>query len=148
MDYPVLAAMPDGTDREAAAAPATRSPAGLVSPRSGTCGPDCLASPCTLRDMRSAQRLLARQPGLVLWAEVAVLAHLTGWLMPVPVAGGELADQIAALSPVRLRDCAVSHAVDAAVATQGQHVRGADQPGRAGVSCGRRAAPVDHWRWR
>ena len=118
MDYPVLAAMPDGTDREAAAAPATQSPAGLVSPRSGTCGPDCLASPCTLRDMRSAQRLLAGQPGLVLWAEVAVLAHLTGWLMPVPVAGGELADQIAALSPARLRDCAVSHAVDAAVAAR------------------------------
>ena len=30
----------------------------------------------------SAQRLLAAKPGLALWAEVAVLAHLTGWLMP------------------------------------------------------------------
>ena len=118
MDYPVLAAMPDGTGREAAASPATESPAGLVSPRSGTCGPDCLASPCTLRDMRSAQRLLAGQPGLVFWAEVAVLAHLTGWLMPVPAAGSDLAGQIAALSLARLRDCAVSHAVDAAVAAR------------------------------
>ena len=129
MDYPVLAAMPDGTGREAAAAPATESPAGVVSPRSGTCGTDCLASPCTLRDMRSAQRLLASQPGLVLWAEVAVLAHLTGWLMPVPAAGSELADQIAALSPARLRDCAVSHAVDAAVAARASMFAARVSPG-------------------
>ncbi len=48
-----------------------------------------------------------------------MLAHLTGWLMPVPVTGSELAGQIAALSPgARLRDCAVSHAVDAAVAAR------------------------------
>ena len=118
MDYPVLASMPDGTAREAAAAPVTASPAGIVSPRSATCGPDCLASPCTLRDMRAAQRILAGEPGLVLWAEVAVLAHLTGWLMPAPVPGSELAARIAALSDTRLRDCAVSHAVDAAVAAR------------------------------
>ena len=129
MDYPVLAAMPDGTGREAAAVPATQSPAGLVSPRSGTCGPDCLASPCTLRDMRSAQRLLAGQPGLVLWAEVAVLAHLTGWLMPVPAAGSELAGQVAALSLARPRDCAVSHAVDAAVAARASTFTARVSPG-------------------
>ena len=34
--------------------------------------------------MRAAQRLLDETPGLVLWAELAVLAHLTGWLMPLP----------------------------------------------------------------
>ena len=79
--------------------------------------------------MRSAQRLLAGQPGLVLWAEVAVLAHLTGWLMPVPVAGGELADQIAALSLARLRDCAVSHAVDAAVAARASTFAARVSPG-------------------
>ncbi len=45
MDYPVLAAIPDGTAREAAAAPVTVSPACLVSPRSATCGPACRASP-------------------------------------------------------------------------------------------------------
>jgi uncharacterized protein len=90
-----------------------------VSPRSGTCGPNCLASPCTLRDMRAVQRVLASQPGLVLWAEIAVLAHLTGWLMPVPVPDSELAGRIAALSAdTRARDCAVSHAVDAAVAAR------------------------------
>ncbi len=69
--------------------------------------------------MRAAQRTLAAEPGLVLWAEVAVLAHLTGWLMPAPVSDSELARRIAALSAdVRVRDCAVSHAVDAAVAAR------------------------------
>jgi hypothetical protein len=117
MDYPVLAAMPDGTAREAAAEPVTRSPASVVAARSASCGPDCQASPCTLRDMRAAQRLLADLPGLVLWAEVAVLAHLTGWLMPAPAAGGDLASRLAALAErPRLLDCAVAHAVDAAVA--------------------------------
>ena len=119
MDYPVLAAMPDGTAREAAATPVTASPADIVTPRSATCGLECLASPCTLRNMRAAQRVLDGESGLVLWAEVAVLAHLTGWLMPSPVPGSELAGQIAALSAdTRVRDCAVSHAVDAAVAAR------------------------------
>ena len=88
MDYPVLAAMPDGTAREAARTPVTASPADIVSPRSGTCGPDCRSTPCTLRDMRAAQRTLAAEPGLVLWAEVAVLADLTGWpcRLPFPTA--------------------------------------------------------------
>ena len=129
MDFPVLAVMPDGTRREAATAALTASPADLVSPRSVTCGPDCLDSPCTLRDMRSVQQALAGQPGLVLWAEVAVLAHLTGWLMPGPVAGSELAAQIAALSPRRLRDCAVSHAVDAAVAARSSTFAARVSPG-------------------
>ncbi len=119
MDFPMLAAMPDGTAREAAGSVATASPAVVVSPRSGTCGPDCQAAPCTLRDMRAAQRFLDDTPGLVLWAELAVLAHLTGWLMPLPEAGADLALQLAGAAgsagSARLLDCAVSHAVDAAV---------------------------------
>jgi len=95
MDFPVLAAMPDGTAREAAGGAVTASPATVVSPRSGTCGPDCRARPCTLRDMRAAQRFLDETPGLVLWAELAVLAHLTGWLMPLPAPGSDLASQLA-----------------------------------------------------
>ncbi len=137
MDFPVLASMPDGTAREAAGDAVTASPATVVSPRSGTCGPDCRAAPCTLRDMRAAQRFLDETPGLVLWAELAVLAHLTGWLMPLPAPGSDLASQLAspaepagsvgpagsgvggsagAGGSARLLDCAVSHAVDAAVA--------------------------------
>ena len=98
MDFPVLAMMPDGTAREAAGAVLTASPGTVVSPRSGTCGTDCRASPCTLRDMRAAQRFLDETPGLVLWAELAVLAHLTGWLMPLPAPGRGLAAQLAGLA--------------------------------------------------
>ena len=53
MDHPLLVMMPDGTAREAAAGPdGTASPATVTSARSGTCGADCIARPCTLRDMR------------------------------------------------------------------------------------------------
>ena len=119
MDFPVLAAMPDGTARETAGSVVTASPACVVRPRSVTCGADCQARPCTLRDMRAAQRTLGALPGLVLWAELAVLAHLTGWSMPLPAASGDLASRLAALgADARLAGCAVSHAVDAAVAAR------------------------------
>ncbi len=83
MDYPVLTAMPDGTDRERAdVEPATA--ADLVGRRSVTCGTDCADSPCTLRQIRAAQSALQAQPHLVLWSELAVVAHLTGWTVPLP----------------------------------------------------------------
>jgi DNA helicase HerA-like ATPase len=112
MDFPLLARMPDGTSREAAARADTVAPAGVVRPRSITCGADCAGRPCTLREMRVAQRALDEYPAVRLWAELTVLAHLTGWPMPVP--------RTALLSllqvmPSRLRDCAISHGVDAAV---------------------------------
>jgi uncharacterized protein len=50
-----------------------------------------------------------------LWAELSVLAHLTGWTMPMP--GPVLADALAGMEP-RLRDCALSHGVDNAVASR------------------------------
>ncbi len=115
MDYPLLVRMPDGTAREAAASAATATPAGVVRPRSPTCGSDCAGRPCTLRDMRVAQRALEENPGIVLWAELSVLGHLTGWPMPVP--GTTLACLLAAM-PSRVRDCALSHGVDAAVSVR------------------------------
>jgi uncharacterized protein len=122
MDRPVLAKIPDGTARETAAtsadgaaAPGLVSPATVASPRSITCGAECAARPCTLRDMRGAQRALERDPGLALWAELAVLAHLTGWAMPIPQV--PRLDLLRAM-PARVRDCALSHAVDAAVASR------------------------------
>ena len=146
MDYPVLAAMPDGTAREAAAPTATASPADIVSPRSGTCGPDCRTTPCTLRDMRAAQRTLAAEPGLVLWAEVAVLAHLTGWLMP-------LHPRERTCSPDRRLVCRRPRPGLRRVACGGcggsrtsQHVLRAGQRGRVGISRGGGPAPVDHGR--
>ncbi|MFI0371050.1 ATP-binding protein [Actinomadura sp. 1N219] len=111
MDYPHLIRMPDGSHLEKAPA-LVASPRALVSPRSSTCGTDCRDTPCTLRDMRTAQRVVADRPELVLWAELAAAAHLSGWGPPrlnVPVL-----DDL----PPRLRDCAISHAVDAAVATR------------------------------
>ena len=115
MDHPLLARMPDGTAREAGGTAATVSPAAVTSARSGTCGADCIGRPCTLRDMRAAQRALDHHPGIVLWAELAVLSHLTGWPMPVPQPA--LLDLLRAM-PARLRDCALSHGADAAVAAR------------------------------
>ena len=112
MDYPLLARMPDGTSREAGVQAATATSAGVVRPRSTTCGADCAGRPCTLRDMRIAQRALGEYPGIRLWAELSVLAHLTGWPMPVPRTA--LASLLQ-MMPSRLRDCAISHGVDAAL---------------------------------
>jgi uncharacterized protein len=115
MDYPVLARMPDGTGREAGAGAATATPAGVVRPRSTTCGADCTERPCTLRDMRVAQRALDEYPAIRLWAELSVLAHLTGWPMPVPTT---VLMSLLQMMPSRLRDCAISHGVDAAVSVR------------------------------
>ncbi|HEX4256781.1 MAG TPA: ATP-binding protein [Streptosporangiaceae bacterium] len=115
MDQPLLARMPDGTTREKGAFQSSASPAAVASVRSVTCGAECVARPCTLRDMRAAQRTADQIPGLALWAELAVLAHLTGWPMPIPA--GPLLGLVRDL-PVRRRDCALSHGVDAAVAVR------------------------------
>ena len=112
MDFPLLAQMPDGTSRESAAAAVTASPAGVVRTRSVTCGADCAGRPCTLRDMRVAQRALDEYPAIRLWTELSVVAHLTGWPMPVPCTA---LLSLLQLMPSRLRDCAISHGVDAAV---------------------------------
>ncbi|MBV9796334.1 MAG: ATP-binding protein [Actinobacteria bacterium] len=118
MDHPVLARMPDGTAREAEESgqpyPAA-SPATVVSVRSVTCGADCVASPCTLRDLRAAQRAAESDPAITLWAELSVLAHLTGWPMPIPQP--PLLKRLAGWA-ARRRDCALSQAVDAAVAAR------------------------------
>ena len=113
MDYPLLTRMPDGTSRELTAPAASAVP--LITSRSPTCGSDCRQSPCTLRQVRGAQRAAIGDPRITVWAELSVLAHLTGWLMPMP--GPALAAALAAMTS-RLRDCALSHAVDAAVAAR------------------------------
>jgi uncharacterized protein len=125
MDYPLLARMPDGSDREAAAPACTASPVGVVKARSATCGADCIGRPCTLRDMRVAQRTLDECPGIRLWAELSVLAHLTGWPMPVPRPA--LQSLLRALRS-RVRDCAISHGVDAALAVRVPVIAGRVSP--------------------
>jgi DNA helicase HerA-like ATPase len=115
MDHPMLARMPDDAGREAAGSAAPASPAGVVRPRSATCGADCTGRPCTLRDVRVAQRALEEYPTIRLWAELSVLAHLTGWPMPVP---REALASLMQMMPSRMRDCAISHGVDAAISAR------------------------------
>jgi uncharacterized protein len=115
MDYPLLARMPDGSTRETAAPADTATPANIVAPRSASCGPDCQGSPCTLRDMRAAWRAADDDRRIIMWAELSVLAHLTGWTMPMP--GPAFAAALRAMK-TRLRDCALSHTVDDAVASR------------------------------
>jgi DNA helicase HerA-like ATPase len=125
MDHPLLARMPDGTGREAAVQAAVATPAAVVRSRSITCGTDCAGRPCTLRDMRVAQRALGEYPAITLWAELSVLAHLTGWPMPVPRTA--LASLLQ-MMPSRLRDCAISHGVDAALAARVPVIAGRVSP--------------------
>jgi hypothetical protein len=125
MDYPVLARMPDGSSREAAwpagaggsgrpgaGAAGLASAASLIDIRSPSCSPACQASPCTLRQIRGAWRTGLEDPRIVLWAELAVLAHLTAW--PVPAPQAEFRNDLLAIDP-RMRDCAIAHACDLAV---------------------------------
>jgi hypothetical protein len=115
MDYPLLARMPDGTARETTAPAQTASPEPVIARRSPTCGPDCRSRPCTLAQMRAAQRAAITDPRITLWAELSVLAHLTGWDMPRP--SPTFTASLRAMD-TRLRDCAISHTADAAVAAR------------------------------
>jgi uncharacterized protein len=125
MDFPLLTRMPDGTSREAAAQGGTATPAGVVRPRSITCGADCTGRPCTLRDMRVAQRTLEGYPAVRLWTELSVLAHLTGWPMPVP---RPALLSLLEMMPSRLRDCTLSHGVDAALGVRVPVIAGRVSP--------------------
>ncbi|HET6187037.1 MAG TPA: ATP-binding protein [Trebonia sp.] len=115
MDFPVLVKVKDGTEREAASPARTADARTVVRPRSASCGGECVARPCTLREMRGGQRVLDTVAWVRLWSELAVLAHLTGWPMPVPTPS-----TLAALraQPARLAECAASQAIDAAVAAR------------------------------
>ena len=115
MDYPLLARMPDGRAAEAAGLAVTDSAGPVIARRSPACGPDCAAEPCTLGQMRAAQRATVTDPRITLWAELTVIAHLTGWDMPRPAPAFTAALRA---TDTRLRDCAVSHAVGAAVASR------------------------------
>ncbi len=59
MDFPILVQVKDGSrTRSRTARPGRRRPRRWCTPRSATCGAECQARPCTLRDMRAAQRAL------------------------------------------------------------------------------------------
>jgi hypothetical protein len=97
----------------------------VIVPRSPTCAAACLAEPCTLGQMRAAQRAAVTDPRITLWAELAVVGHLTGW--STPRSGPALTASLRAMDG-RLRECAISHAVDAAVAARGPAISGRISP--------------------
>ncbi|SEQ66530.1 DNA helicase HerA, contains HAS-barrel and ATPase domains [Streptomyces sp. yr375] len=115
MDYPLLVRMRDGTDREDAGAIRPASAAGMTGPRSRACAADCsTATPCTLRDLRRAQRLTEQSElRITLWAEMSVAAHLLGWTTPLP--GEAMRRELDPHRGGRLLDCAIGQAVEAAV---------------------------------
>ncbi|HEY3608107.1 MAG TPA: ATP-binding protein [Pseudonocardiaceae bacterium] len=117
MDRPVLVRVPDGSTVEGRSAGVAAPVGPLIGRRSPTCGADCRAVACTLREMRAAAHLRTTEPWLTVWAELAVLAHVAGRPTPTPTAA-VLAAFTAAGHPARLVDCALSHAVDDAVAVR------------------------------
>ena len=83
----------------------------LIDVRSPSCGPACQASPCSLRQVRSAWRAGLEDPRITLWAELAVLAHLTAW--PTPALQADFRNDLLAID-ARVRDCVIAHACDLA----------------------------------
>jgi uncharacterized protein len=124
MDYPVLARMPDGTGRETRPADAA-GPASIIGRRSITCGRECRDKPCTLAQMSAAKRVTAISPSVTLWAELSMLAHLTGWGLP---ALGEGPTRQLRAMPDQLRDCAISQAVDTATVARAPAISGRVSP--------------------
>lgn len=92
-----------------------RTPEHLIGRRSSTCGLDCLAVPCTLPEINSAYRLVGSTAWLSLWAELAMVGHLIGH--PAPTLRPRHRSAFLGL-PARHRDCALSQAIDDAVATR------------------------------
>jgi DNA helicase HerA-like ATPase len=142
MDFPILVRVTDGSPREAGPPVPAADARAVVRPRSATCGAECRARPCTLRDMRAAQRALEGAGPMRAWAELAVLAHLTGW--PAPVPQPTALATLTAL-PARVRQCALSHAVDAAVAVRAAAI--ADPAALAVHVCAGITARMDRAEW-
>ncbi|MEU4241968.1 ATP-binding protein [Actinoplanes sp. NPDC026619] len=115
MDRPVLVRMPDGSKRERGGRTPTAEVAPIIGRRSSTCGASCLADACTLRTIRTAQRIIEDHPWLPLFTEALVVAHLTG--KPRPLLWDEHRAFLNRLDPRDL-DCTLSQAVEAAVGTR------------------------------
>jgi hypothetical protein len=88
----------------------------LRSRFSPACGPTCQRAACSLSDMRLAQ-LELRDRNIVLWAELAVVAHIVGYRTPRPIGLLKMALDRLGKGPRHLQ-CVIAHAVDAAVASR------------------------------
>ena len=118
MDRPILAAVDSNEDAEFTALvrrdPTLRA-GGRVSP---ACGPQCVKDcPCTLSQLRSGERLLHEHPELTLWVEASLVAHALGGPSPAfrPSLLHELLRELARRD-ARVVQCAISHAVERAIA--------------------------------
>ncbi|WP_261570970.1 hypothetical protein [Frankia gtarii] len=140
MDRPIRVRVRDGRADEDRAGVVLAPITDIIGRRSPTYGSGCRAVPCTLREIRVAQHLLADQSWLTLWVELAVLAHLTGRTVPVPIeevraafAGQNHGSRVVA--------CALSHAVDAAVAARASTLRPTTDQIELVPVCPQRARP-------
>jgi hypothetical protein len=118
MDRPVLAQMPRGDDREDDSKASRLPPIQSGARRSRACGYECTnISPCTLQQLRKAEHLLAEHPELTLWTELTVVAHGCGWAGPT-LKPGPRVEALRRLGSIdrRLVECAIAHAIEAAVA--------------------------------
>jgi hypothetical protein len=134
MDRPLLVEIADGDDAErtpGVTAPVDR----LIGRRSATCGRDCLSRACTLSEMTAARRALAQRSVLTLLAELTVVAHLLNQPNPTLDPGER---RLLAGLDARLLDCAVSHAVDEAVAVRSGQL----QPDTSGEDLARHCTTV------
>ncbi|GLW91121.1 ATP-binding protein [Actinokineospora globicatena] len=111
MDRPVRVGIPLGEDREA---PADGPPVARTRPRGTGCGLACRTQACTLRQINTAERV-ASAPRFTLWAELVVIAHITGH--PAPRPDKRWLDELAALDR-RTLECAVGHRVEESVAAR------------------------------
>ncbi|MDR0346088.1 MAG: ATP-binding protein [Nocardiopsaceae bacterium] len=129
MDRPLRVRVPYGGRRES-----TRPgpPPPVAGSRSAACGPHCTGQrPCTLLELRRADLLAASaEPGpawLRLWAEVLVLALVTGRGLPAPP---RRIREFFSGTDQRLADCLLGCVIDRAVGARATALRGCYQPER------------------
>ena len=120
MDRPVLAKMPKGETREDGSFATRDAPLMAGRRRSRSCGQECRDGlPCILAQMRHAEHFLAGHPELTLWMEMSLAAHGMGYPAPTLQSLPAVAEARATMfSDPRLVQCAVAHAVEAALATR------------------------------
>ena len=117
MDRPVLVAVDgSGQGRESRRDASTRAP---VRPRHASCQRSCLADPCHLAAIVRAENL-PRAERIGLWAEIAVIAHLTGDRLGGP--SRVWATELRSHPHSELR-CAIGAAVAAAVDRRDRYIR-------------------------
>ncbi|MBO0785826.1 MAG: DUF853 family protein, partial [Actinobacteria bacterium] len=129
MDRPLRVRVPYGGRRES-----TRPgpPPPVAGSPSAACGPHCTGQrPCTLLELRRADLLAASaEPDpawLRLWAEVLVLALVTGRSLPAPPR--RIRDFISGTDR-RLADCLLGCVIDRSVGARATALRGCYQPER------------------